>query len=59
MSPHRLSNADIVRSLYGAFSRRDIAAILAVLSPEVEWSEPANPFNPTGGSRHGHAGFLE
>ena len=25
----------------------------------VEWSEPENPFNPCGGTRHGHAGFLE
>ena len=49
----------IVKQLYTAFARRDIAAILAVLSPDVVWSEPANPFNPAGGTRRGHAGFLE
>jgi ketosteroid isomerase-like protein len=49
----------MVRDLYGAFGRRDIAAILSVLSPEVEWTEPDHPSNPCGGTRHGHAGFLE
>jgi ketosteroid isomerase-like protein len=61
-SPTTLSsilNIQMVQNLYGAFSRRDITAILAVLSPDVEWAEPDNPFNPCGGTRHGHAGFLE
>jgi uncharacterized protein len=49
----------LVQSLYAAFARRDIPAILGVLSPDVEWSEPDNPFNPCGGTRRGHAGFLE
>jgi ketosteroid isomerase-like protein len=53
---------DIIRTVqevYAAFARRDVQAILAVLSPDVEWGEPANPFNPAAGTRHGHAGFLE
>lgn len=49
----------MVRSLYAAFARRDIPAILSVLSPDVEWTEPDNPFTPSGGTRRGHAGFLE
>ena len=52
-------NVAIVQGLYQAFGRRDIEAILALLSPDVEWGEPANPFNPAAGVRHGHAGFLE
>jgi hypothetical protein len=52
-------NVQLVRDLYAAFVRRDIAAILAVLSPEVDWGEPENPFNPSAGTRHGHEGFLE
>jgi uncharacterized protein len=48
-----------VQNLYEAFGRRDIPAVLALLSPDVEWGEPANPFNPAGGTRRGHAGFLE
>jgi ketosteroid isomerase-like protein len=56
-------------SVFGALSptgrsgptprRRDVNAILALLSPDVEWSEPENPFNPAAGTRHGQAGFLE
>jgi ketosteroid isomerase-like protein len=53
------SNLRIVQQLYAAFSKHDIAAILAMISPDVEWGEPPNPFNPAGGTRHGHAGFLE
>jgi hypothetical protein len=56
------SNADrlaIVHRLYDAFARRRIDEILPLLAPDVEWSEPENPLNPAGGTRHGHAGFLE
>jgi ketosteroid isomerase-like protein len=49
----------IVQEVYGAFVRGDIAAVLAALSPDVEWGEPDNPWNPAAGTRHGHAGFLE
>jgi ketosteroid isomerase-like protein len=52
-------NINIVERLYVAFGRRDINAILAILSPDVEWGEPFNPFNPAGGIRHGHASFLK
>jgi ketosteroid isomerase-like protein len=52
-------NIAFVQGLYQAFAKRDIASILAVLSPTVEWGEPANPYNPAGGTRHGHQGFLE
>ena len=38
---------------------RDIPAILAMLTDDVEWGEPENPYNPAGGTRHGHTGFLE
>lgn len=26
---------------------------------DVEWGEPENPFNPAGGTRKDHSGFLE
>jgi len=52
-------NINIVKSLYDAFGKRDINGILAMLHPDVEWGEPPNPFNPAGGTHHGHAGFLE
>jgi uncharacterized protein len=53
------ANIAVVQTLYSAFGRRDINAMLALLSPDVEWSEPENPYNPAGGTRYGHAGFLE
>lgn len=53
------SNLEIVQSLYAAFAARDVPAMLELLSPDVEWGEPENPFNPAGGTRRGHAGFLE
>jgi ketosteroid isomerase-like protein len=52
-------NIKIVQELYAAFARHDIEAILRVLSPKVEWGEPANPFNPAAGTRYGHEGFLQ
>ncbi len=54
-----MTNAHIARALYDAFGRRDIPAILAMLTDDVEWGEPENPYNPAGGTRHGHTGFLE
>lgn len=57
MSAH--ANVEIVQRIYAAFARRDIPAILAMLSPDVEWGEPPNPFNPAAGTRRGHEGFLE
>ena len=53
------TNVTLVQQIYAAFAKRDIQAILAMLSPDVEWGEPDNPFNPAAGTRHGHAGFLE
>jgi ketosteroid isomerase-like protein len=53
------ANVEIVQGLYAAFARRDIPAMVEMLSPEVEWAEPSNPFNPAGGTRHGHEGFLD
>jgi uncharacterized protein len=52
-------NIKLVQGLYQAFAKKDIVAILASLSPDVEWGEPENPLNPSGGTKHGHEGFLE
>ena len=53
------NNLVAVQQLYSAFGKRDIASVLSLLSPDVEWGEPDNPYNPAGGTRRGHAGFLE
>lgn len=54
-----VGNIKVVQDLYKAFLKGDVSAILALLSPDVEWGEPVNPFNPAAGVRKGHAGFLE
>ncbi len=41
------------------FMKKEINTILGLLSDDVEWGEPENPFNPAGGTRKGHAGFME
>jgi ketosteroid isomerase-like protein len=50
---------ETVQALYAAFQAGDVIRILGFLAPDVVWSEPANPFNPAAGTRHGHAGFLQ
>ncbi len=52
-------NIELVKQLYFSFSKKDINAILKLLSDDIEWGEPDNPYNPAGGTRKGHAGFLE
>lgn len=54
-----LPNLRLVQQLYRSFARRDIPSVLSLLSADVVWGEPANPFIPTGATRQGHAGFLE
>ena len=52
-------NIQMVKKLYAAFADRNIEAILVMLSPDIEWGEPENPFNPCGGNHYGYSGFLE
>lgn len=33
------SDFDVVRGMYSAFSRGDVASVLAALAPEIEWVE--------------------
>jgi ketosteroid isomerase-like protein len=54
-----VAKIEIVQQLYKAFAERSIPEILDMLTADVEWSEPPNPYNPTGGTRRGHDGFLQ
>lgn len=49
----------MIQQLYQAFSQKDIESILGFLHENVEWGEPENPYNPAGGTRKGHSGFVE
>ena len=49
-------NVETLRGLYEAFARGDVAAVLATLSPDVEWTE-AEGF-PYGGTYYGPEAVL-
>ena len=53
------NNIELIQQLYQAFSQKDIVSILGFLDEDVEWGEPENPYNPAGGTRKGHSGFME
>ena len=58
-SEGNINNIGLVRSVYAAFANHNFDVIIASLSEDIEWGEPSNPYNPSGGIKHGHAGFME
>lgn len=55
-------NLEVVRRVYDALEQDDVAALLGLCDPTVEWSYPAEGVLPYGGSwrgADGTAGFLE
>jgi ketosteroid isomerase-like protein len=46
-----MSNLDLIRSAYEAFSRGDVPGVLAILSDDVEWTVP--PPLPQAAEAHG------
>ena len=49
----------VARRIYDAFARRDIPAFLALLSEDIDWSQPTNVPIPTSGAWPGLAGVQE
>jgi ketosteroid isomerase-like protein len=43
-------NVELVGRTVDAFNRGDIAAVLAVMAPDVEWIDPQGPMPPPAGS---------
>ena len=52
-------NLSLVKQMYEAFAKRNVNLIVSMLSADVVWEEPPNPFNPAAGRRIGVEGFLE
>ena len=52
-------NVNIIQDAYGAFSRGDIAAVLATLDENVVWSIPGPSEIPLFGTRQGRAAVGE
>jgi uncharacterized protein len=47
----------LIRAVYGAFARRDLAALLDGLHPQIEWIEPPGKW-PFAGVHRGHEELL-
>jgi ketosteroid isomerase-like protein len=47
---------DVVRRAYAAFARRDFAALLTLLDPDIEWESPEG--TSVSGVFRGHEGVL-
>ena len=44
-----MSNVDVVKSAYEAFSRGDVPAVLGAMDPSIEWRQAeGNPYMPSG-----------
>ena len=44
-----MSNVQVARDLYDAFNRGDIATVMGMFSPRIEWREAeGNPYEPSG-----------
>jgi uncharacterized protein len=55
MSQH---NVSLVQSLYEAFARGDIPAILGAMDPDIVWDIPQAPDYPLGGIHRGPQGIA-
>jgi ketosteroid isomerase-like protein len=53
------ANVEAVQRGYEAFMRGDIAGVLNLLDPQIEWITPGPADLPTAGTRRGHAGVTE
>jgi hypothetical protein len=55
----REANLELVQSLYAAFDRADLAAILERLDPEIVWTMPGPAdILPFAGEHRGHEGVV-
>ena len=53
------TNADVVRGMYAAFARGEVAAVLAALDPDIEWREAENFIYAAGNPYRGPDAVLE
>lgn len=55
-----MKNSDILRNLYEAFGRGDVPAVLAAMTPDIQWSEAeGNPYQPSGAAWTGPQAVVE
>ena len=55
-----MSNVQLMRNLYDAFGRGDIAAVLGAMDPDMEWREAeGNPYQPSGAPWRGPDAIMQ
>ena len=55
----KVSNVDVMRGLYDAFSQGDIPTVLGGMDPNIEWREAeGNPYQPSGDPWRGPDAIL-
>ena len=55
-----MDNVAFVKSIYEAFGRGDVPAVLAAMSPEIRWHEAeGNPYMPSGEAWVGHDALMK
>ena len=52
-------NVAVVRSVYENFAKGDVGAVLAVLSPDIEWVESTHDYLPFAGTHRGPSQVVE
>ena len=53
------ANVSLVKKIYDLFMHGDVDGILANLSDDITWVEPAHPEISYGGTRHGESAVRE
>ena len=55
-----MSNVQIIKTVYDAFGRGDIPAVLGAMAADMEWYEAeGNPYQPSGAAWVGHDAILQ
>ena len=53
------ANVAVVRGIYEDFGKGDIPSVLGALAPDVEWTEPGQPYLPHRGTHVGPEAVAE
>ena len=55
-----MDNVTLLKNLYEAFARGDIATVLGTMSPNIRWYQAeGNPYNPSGEAWVGHDALMK
>jgi ketosteroid isomerase-like protein len=52
-------NEQVVKNLFHCYATQNMAGVMALMSTDIQWTEPGAPDVPFGGVYKGHAGITE